>query len=114
VVVRDLELMASVGIFEVEQRYEQRVVVNLTLDVTDTYDGVSERLADVLDYGRLVAEVERIIASRHFMLIETLAERLAEACLADPRVLRARVGVEKPDILPNCHSVGIEIERQRK
>jgi dihydroneopterin aldolase len=113
VFVRDLELMASVGIFEVEKRYMQRIVVNVDLDVLDRYDGHSDRLTDVVDYGAVVDDVRRIVESRHFNLIETLAERIAEACLVDARVAKARVGIEKPDILPGCRSVGIAIERRR-
>ena len=113
VFVNGLELMASVGIFEVEKRYEQRVVVSVDLDVADDYDGVSDRLENVVDYGRIVAAVRALVESRHFHLIETLAERIAEACLADARVLAARIMIEKPDILPGCRSVGIAIERHR-
>lgn len=113
VFVRDLELMARVGIYEVEKRYVQRIVVNVDLSVTDDYDGVSDRLDRVVDYGRVVADVRAIVESDHFHLIETLAERIAEACLGDPRVLTVRVRVEKPDILPGCRSVGIEIDRAR-
>jgi len=113
VFVRDLEIVASVGVFEVEHRYEQRIVINLDLAVRDDYDGKSERLADVLDYSVIVAEVEKTAQSRHFKLIETLAERVAEVCLSDPRVVSARISVAKPDILPSCRSVGIEIERRR-
>lgn len=105
--------MASVGVFEVEHRYEQRILVNLDLSVRDDYDGRSERIADVVDYGALVTAVEQVVASRHYKLIETLAERIAEACLAEPRVLAAIVRIEKPDILPACKSVGIEITRTR-
>lgn len=113
VFVRDLEIVASVGVFEVEHRYEQRIVINLDLAVRDDYDGKSERLTDVLDYSVIVSEVEQIAQSRHFKLIETLAEALAEACLRDSRVQSVRVSVAKPDILPSCRSVGIEIERSR-
>lgn len=113
VFVRDLEIVASVGVFEVEHRYEQRIVINLDLTVKDDYDGVSERLGDVLDYSHVVSEVEKTAQSRHFKLIETLAERIADVCLADPRVISARISVAKPDILPSCRSVGIEIERRR-
>lgn len=113
VFVRDLELMARVGIFEIEKRYVQRIVVNVDLDVVDDYDGTSDRLADVVDYGAIVGEVRGIVESDHFHLIETLAERIAAACLADPRVEAARIGIEKPDILPGCRSVGIAIERRR-
>jgi 7,8-dihydroneopterin aldolase/epimerase/oxygenase len=113
VFVRDLEIIASVGVFEVEHRYEQRVVIGLDLTVKDNYDGVSEKLAEVLDYSVVVADVEQVVQSRHFKLIETLAERIAEVCLKDPRVISVRVTVEKPDIMPSCRSVGIEIERSR-
>lgn len=113
VFVRDLEIMASVGVFEVEHRYEQRIVVNLDLSVIDTYDGRSERLADVVDYGKLVDTVQQVTTSRHYKLIETLAERIAEACLADARIASVAVRIEKPDILPACRSVGIEIVRPR-
>jgi 7,8-dihydroneopterin aldolase/epimerase/oxygenase len=113
VLVRDLEIMASIGIFEVEHRYEQRIIVNLDLRVRDDYDGHSERIGDVVDYGAIVSGVERVVASRHFKLVETLAERVAEACLSDARVHSATVRIEKPDILPSCKAVGIEIERSR-
>ena len=111
VFIHRLELMASVGIFEVEKRYEQRILVSVDLDVTDDYDGVSDRLDDVLDYGHVIDGIRRIVAERHFHLIETLAERIAEACLGDGRVTWVRVAVEKPDVVPGCAAVGIAIER---
>jgi 7,8-dihydroneopterin aldolase/epimerase/oxygenase len=114
VFVRDLELMARVGIFEVEKRYVQRIVVSVDLAVLDDYDGVSDRLEDVVDYGRVVAAIRAIVDSEHFHLIETLAERIATACLEDRRILSTRVTIEKPDILPGCRSVGIAIERHRR
>ena len=113
VFVRDLEILASVGIFEVEMRYEQRIIVGIELDVLDTYDGTSERIADVFDYSRVVRDTEMLCQSRHFKLIETLAEAISKQCLADPRVQAVSVRIEKPDIMPNCKSVGIEITRAK-
>ena len=105
--------MASVGIFEVEVRYEQRIIVGLELDVADTYDGISERISDVFDYSRVVRDTEALCQSRHFKLIETLAEAVAKQCFADPRVIAVSVRIEKPDIMPSCKSVGIEIRRSK-
>lgn len=113
VFVHGLELMASVGIYEIEKRYEQRIVVSVDLMVRDDYDGRSDRLEDVFDYGRVVQASREISESGHFHLIETLAERIAAACLLDERVNSVRVTVEKPDILTGCRSVGIAIERAR-
>lgn len=113
VFVRDLEIVASVGLMEYEKRYEQRILVSVDLAVRDDYDGVSDRLADVLDYGKLVDDIARLVQSEHLNLIETLAERIAVQCLGDSRVERVRVRIEKPEVLPSCRSVGIEIERCR-
>ncbi len=112
VFVRDLELMASVGIFEVEKRYQQRIIVSVELDVIDDYDGQSDRLDAVVNYAEIVGAVRTIADSRHFNLVETLAERISEACLADRRVLAVRITIEKPDVVMGCRSVGIAIERR--
>lgn len=113
VFVRRLEVMASVGIFEVEKRYEQRIFVSVELDVADDYDGRSDRLDDVFDYGQIVASIRELVSRRHYHLIETLAERIAEGCLSDKRVRWAGVTIEKPDIVPGCRAVGITIERRQ-
>src|SRR5512145_311734 len=113
VFVHGLEIVASVGLLEHEKRYEQRIVVSVDLAVRDDYDGVSDLLSDVLDYGKLVDDLARLIQSEHVNLIETLAERIAGQCLTDKRVERVRVRIEKPEVLPSCRSVGIEIERCR-
>jgi dihydroneopterin aldolase len=113
VFVRELELMARVGVYEVEHRYEQRIVVSVDLVVVDGYDGVSDRVSDVLDYGDVVDRIQRIVDAEHVNLLETLAERIALSCLEDSRVQLVRVRLEKPDILPGCRYVGIEIERTR-
>ena len=51
VFVRDLEIVASVGVLEHEKRYEQRIIISTDLFVRDDYDGVSDKLADVLVFG---------------------------------------------------------------
>jgi 7,8-dihydroneopterin aldolase/epimerase/oxygenase len=113
VFVHDLEIVASVGVYEHEKRYEQRIFISADLAVRDDYDGVSDRLEDVLDYSALVDGIARLVQSGHVNLIETLAERIASHCLADARVESVRVRIEKPDAMPLCRSVGIEIERRR-
>jgi dihydroneopterin aldolase len=113
VFVRDLEIVVSVGVLEREKRYEQRIIVSTDLLVRDEYDGVSDRLGDVLDYSKVVDGIVRLVQSEHVNLIETLAERIARQCLADTRVESVLVRIEKPDVMEHCRSVGIEIERRR-
>jgi dihydroneopterin aldolase len=114
VFVHDLEIVASIGVYEHEKRYEQRILISADLWVRDDYDGVSDRLADVLDYGKVLDDIVRLAQSEHVNLNETLAERIARQCLSDERVERVRVSIAKPDVTRSCRSVGIEIERERE
>jgi 7,8-dihydroneopterin aldolase/epimerase/oxygenase len=113
VFVHDLEIVASIGVYEHEKRYEQRVLISVDLWVRDEYDGRSDRLADVLDYGKVMDDIVLLAQTEHVNLNETLAERIAQQCLADPRVEGVRVQIAKPDVTHSCRSVGIEIERWR-
>src|SRR4029453_17539296 len=74
VFVRDFEIVASVGVFELEKRYEQRILLSADLAVRDDYDGVSDRLDDVLDYSTLVEGIALLVQQEHVNLLETLAE----------------------------------------
>ncbi len=113
VLVEGFELIGSVGVYEHERRYEQRIVVSLELDVVDAYDGASDELDAVYDYDHAISAVRTTVESRHFNLLETLAERIAEACLVHPHVTAIKVRIAKPDVLIACRAVGIEIMRRR-
>jgi dihydroneopterin aldolase len=71
-----------------------------------------DELSRVVDYERVAGSVRKIVSEGHVRLVETLAERIAEACLEDARVRIVRVRVEKLDIFADMESVGIEIERR--
>ncbi|MGF1651450.1 MAG: dihydroneopterin aldolase [Hyphomicrobiaceae bacterium] len=111
--VRDLEVIASIGVYEREHRYLQRALVSIELEVADTYDGTSDTLSQVYDYDEAIEAAESIFAHGHINLIETAAERIAERCLRNPSVASVRVSIDKPDVVANCRSVGIEILRTR-
>jgi 7,8-dihydroneopterin aldolase/epimerase/oxygenase len=113
VFVRDLDLMALIGIYDHEKVKPQRIVVNVDLSVQEAHGPMSDDIDHVVSYEIVVKKIEAIVAAGHVNLVETLAEKFAEACLRDKRVLAARVRIEKPDIIPNARSVGVEIERGR-
>jgi dihydroneopterin aldolase len=111
VFVRDLVLSAHIGVHHHEQGRPQPIRINLDLSVREGRAPIDDELANVVSYEDLVDRARAIVAEGHVRLVETLAERIAEMCLADPRVAVARVRVEKLDILPDAESVGVEIER---
>src|SRR5882724_3590329 len=111
VFVRDLELKALLGIYDHERIEPQRIIVNIDLSVKEGLG--DDDIGHVVSYEIVVKKVEAIIAEGHINLVETLCELIAAACLRDKRVMAARVRIEKPDIIPNARSVGVEIERVR-
>jgi len=120
VFLHDLVLTASIGVHAHEQRGPQRIRINVDLGVLD--DGARplsrapvgrDELSRVVDYEALANRVRAIVAAGHVRLVETLAERIAEACLEDPRVELARIRVEKLEVFADAASAGVEIERRR-
>ncbi|HQT45695.1 MAG TPA: dihydroneopterin aldolase [Acidocella sp.] len=117
--IRDMQLNASIGVYPHEHNAAQRVRINIDLAVED--DGAAklsraaigaDDVSRVVDYETIVLRVREIVAAGHVQLVETLAERLAEACLADARVRLARVRVEKLDVFPDAAAAGVEVERR--
>jgi dihydroneopterin aldolase len=111
--VRNLLLPCSIGIYDHERDRAQRVRFNVELDVVDPGSFTDEDLAKILNYERIVGGIKALIASGHFGLVETLAERIAALCLEDRRALRVNVSVEKLDVICEAESVGIAIVRDR-
>lgn len=111
VFVSGLEVQTTIGVHDAEKRAPQRVIVHVDLKVRESGSVQSDRLVDVLDYAEVVRLVERLTREGHVNLLETLAERIAEGCLADARVLAVRIRLEKPDVIAHARAVGIEIER---
>ena len=112
VFVRDLVLSARIGVYQHEKLGTQRVRINLELICTE-HPAINDDLNNVVNYAELVAQVRAIVDAGHINLVETLADRIAQACLDDRRVQTAKVRIEKLDVFPEADSVGVEIERAR-
>lgn len=106
VFVRGLAVQAGIGVHDHEQGRLQRLVIDVTLDLGPV---AVERLGDTINYETIAAAARAIVAEGHVGLVETFAERLALACLADGRVRRARVRIEKPGCLDGAEAAGCEV-----
>ena len=84
------------GVLPEERRDGQDFVVDVVLHLDLHPAALSDDVADTVHYGELAAALAAVIAGEPVDLIETLAERLAQVCLADSRVMRAEVTVHKP------------------
>ncbi|MFL5295162.1 MAG: dihydroneopterin aldolase [Phenylobacterium sp.] len=107
VFVTGLKVQAEIGVYRHEIGRVQPLVVDVELDVPSAGAG---RLSETLNYETILEAAQAIARGGHIELVETFAERLAAACLADPRVTRARVRIEKPLALaPDAVGAGVEL-----
>lgn len=109
--VRDLVLPGLLGVYQRERGRPQRVRVNLDLEVERGAGG--DEIDAVVSYDDVIGGVHEVVAAGHVQLAETLAERIATRCLADRRVIEARVRVDKLEPFAEADSVGVEITRKR-
>ena len=111
ILIRDLVLVANIGVYAHEKRGPQRVGINVSLKVKAPPAPFPDSLSAVLSYEDIVEGMRKMVVSGHINLIETLAERVATLCLADERAIEATVRVEKLDVYAQAAGIGIEITR---
>ncbi|MDZ4373357.1 MAG: dihydroneopterin aldolase [Phenylobacterium sp.] len=109
--VTGVKVQAEIGVY----RHEIGKVQPLILDVElDALTNASDRLAETVNYETILQAAQDLAGSGHIDLVETFAHRLAERCLTDPRVTRARIRIEKPLALaPHATGAGVEIVLER-
>ena len=109
--IEDLTARCVIGLDDDERREKQEVRVSLALWTDLAAAGRSDRVEDTVDYRALKKRVLRLVEDSRYYLIEALAEAVAAACLAEPKVARVEVRVEKPAALRFARTVAVEITR---
>lgn len=111
--ISNLKLKGLIGIYPIEKIEPQLIVVNVSVMYRATVPQDNANVEQVVCYQQIVNDIEQLVAGRHIMFVENLAEEIANQCLEDSRVSEVTVRVEKPNIIAEATSVGVEIIRQR-
>ncbi|WP_181164528.1 dihydroneopterin aldolase [Amaricoccus solimangrovi] len=109
--VRDDVRAVEIGAFGAERGVTQRLRFNVVLEVAPHDAAAGDDVDRVISYDTITDAITAELARERLNLLETLAERIADRCLADPRALRAFVRVEKLD--RGSGALGVEIVRAR-
>ena len=110
VFVRGLTVEAAIGIHDHEIGRTQPLILDAELDLTPHH---VDRLADTYNYEGVAEAARALVAAGHIGLVETFAEQLARALMADERVRRVRVNVAKPEALAGAEAAGCAIVLSR-
>jgi dihydroneopterin aldolase len=108
--LRNYEVQINIGVHEFEKKGEQRVLINVDLFIPlELSTPKDDHLYEVVDYDFMRDTIAKRMAQGHIHLQETLCDDVARAMLAHPKVRAVRVSTEKPDVYPDCDSVGVEV-----
>lgn len=101
------------GFFQEERTLGQWFQVDLTLWKDLSKAGYSDRLEDTYDYREVVQAIQSLIQTSKFLLIERLAEAIANILLQSGKMVQVRVKLTKlaPPIPDFSGTVAIEITR---
>ena len=111
--IDQLEFDCLVGINEWERLANQRITVDIAMNVDLSAAGKSDSIRDTVDYQTVVDAVTAEVNSSSYKLVEALAARIAAICMTDERVESVEVTLRKPGALKNATTVGITIRRAR-
>ncbi|MBU6377650.1 MAG: dihydroneopterin aldolase [Gammaproteobacteria bacterium] len=111
--LRGLEIECIIGFIEWERRIKQRVVIDLELPVDCARAAVNDDVADTVDYKRVAKRVIAFVEGSQFLLVETMAHRMALLILEEFGLEWIRITVNKPGAIRGSRDVGVSIERRR-
>lgn len=95
IVLPRIEVLACHGVDEWERTTPQPFVISVKMSLDLRAAADSDNLDNTVHYGELYAAIKNLAENSSFALIETLAQAVADFCLADERVQKVRVTVEK-------------------
>ncbi|MEY2626070.1 MAG: dihydroneopterin aldolase [Gammaproteobacteria bacterium] len=111
--LRGLEVECIIGFIDWERRVKQRIQIDLELPVDCTRAARSDDVVDTLDYKSVAKRVIAFVEASEFMLVETMAHRMAMMILEEFGIEWIRIWINKPGAIRGSRDVGVAIERNR-
>ena len=102
ILIYNLIIQASVGVYEYEKQNKQRIIVNVELLLSNDSEPKQDNLEATQDYSQFRKCLIDIIESQHFNLLEVLVENVHSALMRNSYVIGAKVKISKPDIFNDC------------
>ncbi len=109
--LRELKIETLIGVYEWEKRVPQPLQIDLEIALPSSRACQTDDINDALNYADIVRQIQSELASRHFNLLEALAEHIAQILLNDFKAPWVKVSVAKLQAIRGSKMVGISIER---
>ena len=113
ILIKELTLDLKLGYYDFEKNKPQKVKFNLEIDYEDKKPTNDKDIKSIVNYGKVVKLITKLVKNKHYNFLETLAEDVFDELFKDKRIAKITLQIEKLEILKECTSVGIQITKKR-
>jgi len=113
VLINNLILDLKLGYYDFEKNKPQKVKFNLEIDYEDKKPTNDKDIKSIVNYGKIVELITKLVKNKHYNFLETLAEDVFDELFKDKRIAKITLQIEKLEILKEFTSVGIQITKKR-
>ena len=113
ILITNLYVHGIIGVYDEERVTPQDILINITLYTNTRRAAKSDSLEDCINYDTLSQKIKKHAETIQRLTVEALAEDIAEICLEQKGMKKAKVRVEKPKAIEFIEKVGVEIERTK-
>jgi len=113
ILIKDFIINEIIGIYKHEKTNKQKIIFNLVIDVNPNTTPDENNLASIVDYEKITNKLKKLIKSKSYNFLESLAEDSFKEIFKDKRINSVKIKIEKPEAIKNATSVGIEVFKSR-
>lgn len=107
--LRNYMTKVDIGIYDHEIGHPQNIIINADIDVDWDFDKLTDDITDVVDYDYIRNGIQELVTNKRYNLQERLCADILSLIIANTDVAAVTLSVRKPDIYPDCDSVGFEL-----
>ena len=110
--IHEFKFETLIGVYEWERKILQTIQLDLEIGLKDNRAAHSDRVEDTIDYGTVVIRIQETLKQHHFLVLERLAEHIAQLILKEFMAARVKVSVAKLNLISGVKRLGVTIERE--
>ena len=113
VIIKNLVLNIFIGIHDFEKKKKQRVRFNIEVITNPFVKPNNKDLKTILNYEEIINKIKDLVKKEHHELLEDLAENIFTIIFQNNLAQKAKIKIEKLEIIKNSESVGVEFSKSR-
>ena len=113
IIIKNLVLNIFIGIHNFEKKKKQKVRFNIEVITNPFVKPNNKDLKTILNYEEIINKIKNLVKKEHHELLEDLAENIFTIIFQNKLAQKAKIKIEKLEIIKNSESVGVEFSKSR-